>query len=520
MSSPPVLSRPVLSRREFTLGGLLLAAGLAAGACGGPAGSPTANGTLRIGQYWPPTSLDPAKAGGESQLFLQPAYDPLIHRAADGSYQPGLATAWRYLGTGNKAFEITLRDGVTFGDGSPLTADGLKASIEHFRRSAGQAAAFLAPIDTMTPQGRLVLRLALSEPHPLLPSLFTQDFLAGYVISPAGLATPAELATRTFGAGPYVLLPAETVANDHYTYGPDPKYWNSAGRFYDKITIKVLPNENTALAALKTAQVDVVAGSYTIADGAKAAGFQVTSSPAIVMGLQLNDRAGTLCPPLADVRVRQALNHAVDRVKITTALLGEYGIPVDQPSAPGEDGYSEQPFYTHDPGKARQLLAEAGLAGGFTLPVVVPSTPAFPGDMAQAIASDLQQVGVTLRITAKEPASANTALTQFPASSMGWGVLPAYFMGRGLWLRDAIGMNPFHSSDPELERLDQAAAAADARARPALDKQIIRRVVELGWFLPVCLSPGMLFYRDTVGVDPVPGKPFPSVTAWHPAGRA
>jgi peptide/nickel transport system substrate-binding protein len=511
-------SPALLTRRDFTVGGLLIAAGLAAGACGGPSGSSATDRTLRIGQYWPPTSLDPAKAGGESQLFLQPAYDPLIYRAADGSYQPRLATAWRYLGTGNTAFELTLRDGVTFADGSPLTADALKASIEHFRRSAGQAAAFLAPIATMTTQGPLGLRFTLNQPHPLLPSLFTQDFLAGDVVGPAGVAAPAELATRTFGAGPYVLLPGETVANDHYAFGPNPKYWNPAGRFYDRITVKVLPNENTALAALKTAQVDVVGGSYAIADGAKSAGFKVAASPAIVMGLQLNDRAGTLCPPLADVRVRQALNYAVDRGKITSALLGEYGIPVDQPSAPGEDGYTEQPFYTHDPAKARRLLADAGQGAGFDLPVVIPSTPAFPGDMAQAIASDLKQVGVSLRITAKDPASANTALTQYPASSMGWGVLPAYFMGRGLWLRDAIGMNPFHSSDPELESLDQRAAAADEHARPALDRQIVRRVVELGWFLPVCLSPGMLFHRDTVGVDTVPGKPFPSVTAWHPAG--
>ncbi|EOD60033.1 ABC transporter substrate-binding protein [Amycolatopsis vancoresmycina] len=514
MSAPAVLSR-----REFTVGGLLLAAGLAAG-CGGPSGSPAADRTLRIGQYWPPTSLDPAKAGGESQFFLQPAYDPLIVRAADGSYQPGLATAWRYLGTGNTAFEITLRDGVTFSDGSPLTAAGLKASIEHFRKSAGQAAAFLAPIATMTATQPLVLRLTLNQPHPLLPALFTQDYLAGDVISPAGTGAPADLATRTSGAGPYVLLPAETVADDHYTYGPNPKYWNAAGRFYDKITVKVLPNENTALAALKTGQVDVVAGSYAIAGGAKAAGFAIASSPAIVMGLQLNDRAGTLCPPLADVRVRQALNYAVDRAKITAALLGEYGVPVDQPSAPGQDGFSEQPFYTHDPGRARRLLADAGHAGGFALPVVIPSAPGFPGDLAQAIASDLQQVGVTLRITAKEPAAASTALTEFPASTMGWGVLPAYFMGRGLWLKDAIGMNPFHSSDPELESLDRQAAAADGATRPGLDRQIVRRVVELGWFLPVCLSPGLLFYRDTVGVDPVPGKPFPSVAAWHPAGRA
>jgi peptide/nickel transport system substrate-binding protein len=152
------------------------------------------------------------------------------------------------------------------------------------------------------------------------------------------------------------------------------------------------------------------------------------------------------------------------------------------------------------------------------LPVVIPSAPAAPGDMAQAIASDLEQVGVTLEIAAKDPTAANAALTQYPASIMGWGVLPVYFMGRGLWLRDAVGMNPFHSWDPTLEDLDRRAAAADARTRADLDRQIVRRVVELGWFLPICLSPQFLFHRDTVDVEAVRGRPFPSVVAWHPAG--
>ncbi|SMD25013.1 ABC transporter substrate-binding protein [Kibdelosporangium aridum] len=504
----------VLTRREFTIASLMLATA----ACGtSTPRSPQGSSVLRMGTYWPPVSLNPAKAGGESSYYLSPAYEPLIYRAPDGTYQPRLANSWRYLGTGNKAFEITLRQGVTFSDGSPVNADAVKASIEYFRKAAGQAAAFLAPVTEITVVGPSTLQLRLSEPHPRMPTLFTQDFLAGNVISPAGIASPELLATQSFGAGPYVLVPAETVANDHYTYTPNPSYWNGKGRHYEKITIKVLPNENTALAALKTGQVDVIAGSYAIADGAKSAGMRITTSPNIVMGIQLNDREGTLSPPLKDIRVRQALNFAVDRVKITKALLGEYGIPVDQPSAPGEDGY-RQPFYYHDPGRAAAMLADAGYPNGFELPVVIPSTPAFPAEMAQAIAAELERVKVRLKITTREPASAATELTKFPASSMGWGVLPAYFMGRGLWLRDAIGMNPFHSSDPMLEDLDRQAAAADETARPNLDKQIIGRVVELAWFLPVCLSPVFLFYRDTVAIDAVAGKPFPSVVSWHPAG--
>lgn len=505
----------LLTRREFAVGGLLIATGLAA-ACGSP-GAPATGGVLRIGQFFPPTSLDPAKAGGESQLFLQPAYDSLIYRAPDGSYQPRLATSWGYLGSDNKAFQLTLRQGVVFSDGSPLTAAAVKAGLEHYRKSAGQVAAFLAPISSIEADGQ-VLRLTCDQPHPLLPMVFTQDYLAGDVISAAALAAPDQLATRTFGAGPYLLLPEETVSGDHYTYGPNPKCWNAAARRYDKIVVKVLPNENTALAALKTGQVDAVVGTSAIAGGAKAAGLGIATNPDIVIGLQLNDRTGALCRPLGDVRVRQALNFAVDREKITAALLGGYGIATEQPAAPGQDGWNDSNFYRHDPNRARQLLADAGYGSGFSLPVVIPSAPAAPGDMAQAIASDLEQVGVTLEIAAKEPTAANAALTQYPASIMGWGVLPVYFMGRGLWLRDAVGMNPFHSWDPTLEDLDRRAAAADARTRADLDRQIVRRVVELGWFLPICLSPQFLFHRDTVDVEAVRGRPFPSVVAWHPAG--
>jgi ABC-type transport system substrate-binding protein len=513
----------VLSRREFTVAGLLLASGFGAAcfstACGtGSPGSRERPSTLRIGQYWPPVSLDPAKTGAESSLYHSPVYEPLIYRAADGSYQPRLAESWRYLGSGNKTFEISLRPGVSFSDGNDVNAEALKASIGHFRQAAGQAAAFLAPISAMDVTGPLTLRLTLSEPHPQLPALFTQDFLAGNVISPAAVAKPDLLATQSFGAGPYVLLPGETVASDHYTYAVNPKYWNPRERHYEKITIKVLPNENTALAALKTEQVDVIAGSYAIADGAKSAGMRITSSPNIVMGIQLNDREGTLSPPLKDIRVRQALNFAIDRVKITKALLGDYGIPTEQPAAPGEDGYNETNFYSHDPDKARRMLAEAGYPNGFDLPAVIPSAPAFPSDIAQAMASELEKAGVRLKITTRDPATAASELPKFPASIMGWGVLPVYFMGRGLWLRNSIGMNPFHSSDPVLEDLDRQAAAADGETRARLDRQIVRRVVELGWFLPVCLSPVFLFSRDTVKIDSVAGKPFPSVVSWHPAG--
>lgn len=522
-----------LTRRQFGLGTVAAAAAATLAGCGSttsgaPAGktrnqnpnqSKASGGTLRVGQNWPPLSLDPAKVGGESALYINPAYEPLIYRAPDGSYQPGLATAWRYTGTGNTAFELTLRSGVTFSDGTAFDAAAVKANIAYYQQAKGQASVFLASIKTIDTPDPQTVRLTLSAPNPLLPAVFTQDYLAGAMISPAVLGTPAKLATGTYGAGPYMLDAAQTVAGDHYTYVRNPKYWNAADTHYDKLVLKVIPNESTALDALKTGQADVISGSYAIAASAKAAGFQALGSPAIVSGIQLNDRAGALVPALADQRVRQALNYAVDRDKITKALLGGFGTPTDQLAAPGGDGYNTDPFYTHDPAKARELLGEAGYANGFTLPVLISSTPAYPGDLTQAVAADLKQVGVTLKITAENPASAPpTDILKYPASILGWGVLPPFYMGRGLWLREAIGMNPFHSTDPQLEALDQQAAAAGPEQRAALDRQIVGRVRELGWFLPVCLEPLFVFGSAKVAFGAQPNQPLPSIVSWHAAG--
>ncbi|WP_433432604.1 ABC transporter substrate-binding protein [Nonomuraea sp. CA-141351] len=505
-----------LSRREFTIAAAVLVLGAGCGTASRSSGPKSTARTLQVGQSLPPVSLDPARSGGESALYVGAAYDPLIYRAPDGTYQPRLATSWRYTDKGNTAFELTLRQGVTFSDGTPLTAAAVKANIDYFRQAAGQAAAFLAPITQVEVAGDRTVRLGLSAPHPQLPALFSQDFFAGNLISPAAIAQPAKLAAQTFGAGPYTLASEETVANDHYTYVRNPAYWNAGDQHYDKIVIRVLPNENTALAALKTGQADVIAGSYAIVGGAKSAGLQVASTPNVVFGLQLNDRTGKLSQPLGKQQVRQALNFSVDRQKITTALLGEYGVPTEQLAASGQDGYNDTAFYTYDKARARRLLAEAGYPDGFRLPVLIPSTPAFFKDIVQAVAADLREVGVTLEITAKEPAAAVMELSKYPASSLGWGVLPPYFMGRGLWLRDAIGMNPFHSADDVLQDLDAKAAAADESSRAELDRRIVRRVTELGWFLPVCLSPVFFLHRDTVNLGAVPGKPLPSLSSWRP----
>lgn len=513
-----------LSRRDFTRAGLLLATGVTVGACSSD-GSPTPRSsgstkTLRIGQSSPPNSLDPARINQAFEWYVNLAYDPLIYKAPDGSLQPRLAKSFRYIGEGNTEFEMTLRDGVKFSDGSPLTADVVVRNIEYFRKAGGQAVPHLAPIRTVRAVDPGTIRLTLSQPHPLIPMLFTQDYLAGNVISGKALDTPDRLAKETFGAGPYVLDASKTVANDRYVYRPNPEYWNADDIQYDEVSIKVIPNPNTAVSALQTGQLDVIQGDFTTAESAEKAGLQVTWTPLVFVGLAFADRDGSLLRPLGDVRVRQAINYALDRKTLATAVFGKYGTPTEQIVPPGWSGYNDDHFYEYDVNRARTLLNDAGYPNGFAMPTL---TTSFANQelIVLAIADQLRKIGITLDITSESDTAVYVEkLTsgKFPAYGIGYGSQPVHLMGAGLFLPNAGIFNPRKSSDPELDARFQRAAAAPAGKSATLDRQVVRWLAGNAWFAPAAISPVFFFANDTVaGIEPTPGQPIANPVSWHPA---
>ncbi|WP_236790587.1 ABC transporter substrate-binding protein [Amycolatopsis sp. GM8] len=508
------------SRRK-RFGAVLAVLALLVSACGTSGGSDagSTSGTLTIAKGGPPNSLDPAKISQDWQWYANLAYDPLIYRDPSGTLQPRLAESWGYVGSGNTVFDLKLRPNVRFSDGSPLTADGVKASIEYYRK-AHTGSSPLSTVSAIDATGPLTVRLTLAKPNPQLPVVFTQDYGAGNIISSTALANPAQLANATAGAGPYQLDPAGTVANDHYAYVPNPHYWNKESVHYAKVLIRVIPNPNTSLAALKTGQVDVIQGVYSTAEAAKSASLQIASAPQVFVGLALADRAGTVVPALGDVRVRQALNYAIDRQKIANALFGAYGTPTEQIVLPGQDGYNEKPFYTYDPAKAKQLLAEAGYPNGFTLPVVTTSS-ANIGLTTQAMADELKEVGVRVELTNHPDATSfykDVAGGKFAAFGIGFGTMPVYLMGQTLYLPSAAQFNPLKSSDPALTGLYDRAAGADDATRAQLDQQIVSWLNEQGWFVPVVFTPVFFFSRTNVaGVESTRGEPIADPVEWRPA---
>lgn len=514
------------ARTRFTsvlaaaVAGTLLAAGCSAGGSAGGSGAGKHSSTLTIGHTFAPTpNLDP---GNGAQWYGTLAYDPLVHQAADGSLHPRLATSWKFVGEGNKRLEMSLRDGVRFADGSRLTASTVKESLDRFRSTAGLSnSSQLANISRVSVVDRLRIRISLSKPDPALPVKLSELWGGGAVVSKAALKDPKKLSNLTFGTGPYVLDRSGTVAKDHYTYKPNPHYWNKSRIHWKKIVIKVLPNANSALSALKSGQVDVISGQPSTDAEAKSAGLRVVSVPQTMVGIALADRAGKVLPALKDVRVRQALNYAIDRKALASGLVATYSgpTPTDQLVLPGGDGHNNSTFYRHDPAKAKRLLRQAGYAKGFSLPVV---SYAGVTPLLQAVADQYKAIGVTLKI--RDAGSNSSKYFQdvnggkYPAYGITFGQLPVHLMGPLLFLKNATPFNPFHSSDARVESLYTKAAAANPRARADLDKQLIARLAQQAWFVPVLFQPVSAYARKGItGVQATRANPIANPLDWKPA---
>ena len=479
---------------------------VALAACGGQvAGTTSTTSSGKTGEVLTvgfsiqgPQTLDPAKAPQNYAWFEELAYEPLIVQRSDGSLAPGLATSWSYTGTGNTTFVLHLRPGVKFSDGSSLTAQGVADDLRYVVKSAGQMSPFFAG-DTFTATDPLTVTIKAAAPNPDFPQILTQDDVVGDIISAKGLQSPSLLGTRTFGAGPYMLDAAATVAGDQYTYVPNPNYYDKTAAHWKKVVVKVVTSPQSMLNAMKTGQIQVANGDPTTIAAATQAGLTVTSTPDLWMGVTLADRGGVLAQPLANAQVRQALNYATDRSAISKALFPGTGTATSQLAPPGGYGYdpSLTSAYPYDVGKAKQLLAAAGYPHGFSLKIV---TGDYGGEnlMAQALAQQWQQVGVNLQVTDDANSDQFYAAAfgaKFPAFMTVFGQIPTWIEGPSLFLAPA-SYNPFRTASSPLASLYQQEARSSGAQQVLLDQQIEAYLVNQAWFVPV-VTIGLPYYATS-----------------------
>jgi peptide/nickel transport system substrate-binding protein len=512
----PITAVAVLAAAGLTLSGC--AAGApepgASGSSSGDASAPTQ--TLTLGALADVTDWDPAQAHvGHLLQPYQAAYDTLLLREPDGTLAPMLATEWTYDDT-NTQLTLELRTDVTFSDGEAFDAEAVVANFEHFKAENGRQAAQLASLESATAVDADTVEITLSEPDPAFTYFLSQA--AGLMGSPAALDGDA-IGAAPVGSGPYVMDTASTVAGSQYVFTAREDYWNPDLQKFAGITFKFLVDNAARANALVSGQINAAlidARSTAQVDGA--GNLTRIAYPTDWVGLLLLDRDGALVPELADVRVRQAINHALDREALLQALQLGYGTPTAQPFGPESGAFDEEleDAYPYDPERARELLAEAGYADGFTM--TAPSVGAFETFFA-TIGQQLSEVGITLQAVPvpDQDLVSEIASGKFPSAFFFLFQGEAWVAINQIVSTDAL-YNSLDSTTPELQTLiDAVQAATTEEELQAAAVEVNRYVVEQAWFAPL-YRPDQLFYTDaTVTVEPQVQQAVPSVYNFAPA---
>ncbi|MGH3097231.1 MAG: ABC transporter substrate-binding protein [Streptosporangiales bacterium] len=364
---------------------------------GGDGGS-----TLVIARTADVDVLDPHRATAfQTVQALGLVYDSLLTTDAKGELAPRLAQHWNVSKDG-KTVSFTLRKGVKFHNGDPLTATDVKASLERVLdpKTAGVGASNLASVKTVDTRSDHQVVLHLSKPDSAL--LYALTSVNTSIVDHASIKSNGKLPRKPNGTGPYRF--GERKQGSQLTLEANKAYWGTKPEI-DKIQIRVIPSESSILSGMRSGAFDLgLITDPSVAHQVKGGKVDLVKKPSLPYhALMLNGRHH----PLDKLKVRQAIACALDRQQvIDTALDGDGKVtgPITSPafSYPPTAGL---PCNAPDTAKAKQLLSQAGYPDGFKVDCLVP-TGLWATGVAEAenVQAQLAKVGVQLTLN-KEPSN-------------------------------------------------------------------------------------------------------------------
>lgn len=474
----------------------LVASAIAATVLAPVPGRADPSGTFRFAEQAKLITMDPHQHTGGGSSYLRPVYEALFDRDPEGTIVPVLAESYEADGT---TIRITLKEGVTFSDGTPFTAEVAAQNINRVIELGVIASMKLAEKAEVT--GAHEITITLKSPDPSIVDALTG--VAGMMVSPAALEDPA-LDRNPVGTGPYVYAADQSREGELRVYTPAPGYRNPDEQGLERIEISEIPDNTARLNALKTGQVDlaIFLSSPQAAIVERTSGIQLLRQPGgTTYHLSVLDREGTRVPAFAEPRVRQAMNYAIDRAAFSRAVEFGLSTPASQPYVAGlwEHDPTLEGRYSYDLDKAKALMEEAGYADGFEF--TMPSIPIFASRL-EAVAGFLKQINITMNIQTVEPGTLarRSRTTDFPATNLVWNnAIDPKFMTTYYVAPDAV-FNPFKiEPDPALLALsEKGLSLTDEADRAPVYHEMLQKLADESYLIFITTTPILFGASDAV----------------------
>ncbi|GEM34016.1 peptide ABC transporter permease [Nocardia neocaledoniensis NBRC 108232] len=490
----------------FATAATVVACGGESAGPGGQAGPPQPGGTLRYGLSQAPSCSDPAQAGSNQSIYVaRQIVDSLTDQdPKTGAITPWLARSWE-VSPDAKVFTFRLADGVTFSDGTPLTADSVRDTFDAVVRLGGAKAplgtSYLTNYVGTTAVDKLTARVEFSQPNAQFLQASSTPQLG--ILGQATNAKPAEArcAGDNVGSGPFTYaeykqdVSVALAKRAGYHWGSD-VFGHEGEAYLDRIEFTVVPESGVRTGSLVSGQLDAISDALPQdAPQIEAVGGRVlsTSNPGTPFGLHTNVTRG----PLRDPAVRQALLPALDRQQLVDTVLGPQFKIATSTLASATPAYTDlSARLPYDPAKAKSILDQAGWTpgpdgirakNGERLSFSVTFSQVFAGNQAilELVQQQLRQVGVELRLdlvslpewTAKMNGKDYDS-TYGNSTRADGDILRTSFAVTG---RNLNARGPIPALD---ETLDKQLATNDPAARAELIKTAQQQILDNGLYVP------------------------------------
>jgi len=461
--------------------------------------TPKYGGEVTWGVEGDPSSLAPfGILMNYAQIGKQLGYDSLVEYDRDFNVQPALATHWE--NPDDRTWIFHLRKGVKFHDGSNFSAEDVIYSLTHMRdptdldATAASVDGFMPSIESFEAIDDYTIKIVTPAPDATLLGWFawsrwgiitSKDFYKKF--------TPSK---EVNGTGPFKLV--KYIPNDRVVYEKNKNFWKSDQPYVDRITLKIIPDEATRIAAVRSGAIH--GSRVSSADLIRP--LENDPNIQIITGVTGQTRVFQISvkgdgKPWNDRRVRQAMSMAIDRKDLSNKVYGGKGsLTGPVPDAWGVYGLSQNElrqniYLQHNPDMARKLLASAGYPNGFEISLMVPNVPQYEA-IAQVVQYHLAKVGIKGNLDKRENAQFGAAYRD--------GSYEGFINAQGFRLDPTGKLNhwgapskapqknwydyPNGWNDEKLKVMfDTAVSTFDVMVRSNLIKEMQRRVIEEATFV-------------------------------------